>query len=186
VYFKFKRKEWVLYLMALKPVHSHQMYYLDPALIQGRERLEEWYTVIDTIPQGIKTQITAPVSDGLRGFQQLAASNGCAVRILLANEPVERRGHARLALRRHINNSACPSYVRKHVLEFSEREQDFRSYLTHPHLHLPTTTSAMESTGRLVRKATRTARTPESLRSRAVAFLRLKRSVVCNGFDVQH
>jgi len=218
VYFKFKRKEWVLYLMAVKSVRSHRMYYLDSALIQGREKLEEWYKAIDTIPQETGRQIKALVSDGLRGFQQLAATNWwthqrchfhllaslvrgkgkrryltrgsgvrdkilIAVRILLADEPIQRRNRARQALRRHINDSACPSYVRKHVLEFFEREQDFRAYLMHPTLNLPTTTSAMESTGRLVRKATRTARTPESLRLRAVAFLRLKRSMVCNGCD---
>ena len=218
MYFKFKRKEWVLYLMALKPVRSHRMYFLDPVLIRGRE-LEEWYRVIDTIPRDTRRQIKALVSDGLRGFQQLSASNGwihqrChfhllaslvrgkgkrryltrgssvrdkiildSIRILLADEPVEKRDRARRTLRRHINNPACPSYVRKHVLEFFEREQDFRAYLTHSMLNLPTTTSAMESTGRLVRKATRTARTPDSLSMRATAFLRLRRSVICNGCD---
>jgi hypothetical protein len=218
VYFKFKRKEWVLYLMALKPVRSHRMYFLDPAFLPGRERLEEWYKAIDTIPMETRNQITALVSDGLRGFQQLAAFNGwvhqrchfhllaslvrgkgkrryltrgssvrdkilTAMRTLLADESVQRRNRARRALRRYINDPTCPSYVRKHVLEFFEREQDFRAYLTHSTLNLPTTTSAMESTGRLVRKATRTARTPDSLSMRAVAFLRLKRSVVCNGCD---
>ena len=218
VYFKFKRKEWVLYLMAVKPIHSPRMYYRDPVLLKGRERLEEWYTAIDTIPRETRKQIIALVSDGLRGFQQLAASNdwvhqrchfhllaslvhgkgkrryltrGSSVRdrilesmrILLSDESVQKRDQSRQSLRRHINNPLCPSYVRKHVLEFFERERDFRSYLTHPRLHLPTTTGAMESTGRLVRKATRTARTPKSLRLRAVAFLRLKQSVVCNGCD---
>ena len=96
---------------------------------------------------------------------------------------IEKRNHARSTLRRHINNPACPSYVRKHVLEFFEREQDFRVYLTRPCLNVPTTTNAVESTGRLVRKATRTARTPEALRLRATAVLRLKRSVACNGFS---
>jgi len=218
VYFKFKRKEWVMYLMALKPRHSHHMYFLDPVLLRGRERLEEWYKAIDTIPPKTGKQIKALVSDGLRGFQQLATSHGwvhqrchfhllaslvrgkgkrryltrgsnvrdkilTVVRILLADKSVRKRERSRQALRRYINDPACPSYVRKHVLEFFEREHDFRAYLTHPTLNLPTTTSAMESTGRLVRKATRTARTPESLRMRAVAFLRLKRSVTCNGFD---
>ena len=75
VYFKFKRKEWVLYLMALKPVRSHRMYFLDPVLLLGRERLEQWYTAIDTIHSKTGKQITALVSDGLRGCQQLAASS---------------------------------------------------------------------------------------------------------------
>jgi len=218
VYFKFKRKEWVMYLMALKPVHSHRMYFLDPVLFPGRERLEEWYKAIDTISPKTGKQIKALVSDGLRGFQRLATSHGWAhqrchfhllaslvrgkgkrryltrgsgvrdkildsVRVLLADDSIEKRNRTRSMLRRHIDNPTCPSYVRKHVLEFFEREHDFRSYLAHPKLSLPITTSAMESTGRLVRKATRTARTPESLQLRAVAFLRLKRSVVCNGCD---
>jgi transposase-like protein len=218
VYFKFKRKEWVLYLMAVKPIRSSRMYFLDSILTKGRERLEAWYEAIDTLPDHVRKQVVALVSDGLRGFQQLAASNEwihqrcpfhllaslvrgkgkrryltrgssvrdkilTAVRILLSDESVQKRDRARRALHRHINDPACPSYVRKHVLEFFEREQDFRAYLTHVTLDLPTTTSAMESTGRLVRKAARTARTAESLRLRAVAFLRLKQSVVCNGCD---
>ena len=216
VYFKFARREWVLYLMALKPVRSRRMYFLDPVLIKGRERLEAWYEAIDTVSPDIKKRIRALVSDGLRGFQQLAANEGWAhqrchfhllaslvrgkgkrryltqgsgvrdqvlqaVRVLLADGPTPKRERARRALRRYIDDPACPTYVRKHILELFEREQDFRAHLNHSRLNLPTTTSAMESTGRLVRKATRTARTSESLRLRAVAFLRLKRSVACNG-----
>ena|SRR3989344_916950 len=40
VYFTFERREWVLYLMAMKPIHFHRMYFLDPVLVKGRERLE--------------------------------------------------------------------------------------------------------------------------------------------------
>lgn len=216
VYFKFKRKEWVLYLMALKPLHSHRMCFLDPVLIRGRERIEGWEEAVDTIPTHVRRQIRGLVSDGLRGFQGLAAYHGwvhqrChfhllaslvrgkgkrryrtrgsgvrdsvlkAVRVMLGPEPAAARDRAKRALTRHIADPKCPAYVRKHVLEFFEREQDFRTYLTHPVLNFPTTTSAMESTGRLVRKATRTVRTPESLLLRATAFLRLKRFVVCNG-----
>ena len=218
VYFKFERKEWVLYLMAVKPVRDHRMYFLDPVLIKGRERLEAWYEAIDTIPTETRRQIRALVSDGLRGFQQLAASNRwvhqrChfhllaslvrgkgkrryltrgssvrdkileSVRVLLADRSAQKCSRARRSLLRYIDDPECPSYVRKHVLEFFEREQDFRVYLTRPRLNVPTTTNAVESTGRLVHKATRTARTPESLRLRATAFLRLKRSVMCNGYS---
>lgn len=218
VYFKFQRKEWVLYLMAVKPIQSKRMYFLDPVLIKGRERLEAWEQAIDTIPRDIRKQIRGLVSDGLRGFQGFAATNEwihqrChfhllaslvrgkgkrqyrtkgspvrdrvlkAVRTMLANGPSSKRNRARRTLRQYATDSTCPAYVRKHVIEFLEREDDFRSYLAYPKLNLPTTTNAMESSGKLVRKATRTARTPESLRLRAVAFLRLKRSVACNGFD---
>jgi hypothetical protein len=218
VYFKFRRKEWVLYLMAVKPVRSPRMYFLDPILVPGRERIEIWKEAINTIPQDIEKQIRGLVSDGLRGFQSLAQTHGWVhqrchfhllaslvrgkgkrryrtrgssvrdevlklVRIMLADVSKAKRDCARQTLRTRITEQACPAYVRKHVIEFLEREQDFRTYLTYPKLNLPTTTCAMESTGRLVRRATRTARTPESLKLRAIAFLRLKRSVVCNGSD---
>lgn len=218
IYFKFNRREWVLYLMALKPTYSYRMYFLDPVLKQGREKIEVWHEAMDTIPEETRKQITGLVSDGLRGFQGLSEANGwvhqrChfhllaslvrgkgkrryltrgssvrdkilhAVRIMLADEPKEKRDRARRRLRRYLTDPTCPSYVRKHVIEFLEREQDFRTHLTHPRLNLPTTTNAMESTNKLMRGATRTARTPQSLLLRATAFLRLKESVFCNGSD---
>lgn len=218
VYFKFQRREWVLYQMALKPIHSKRMYFLDPVLIKGRETITAWEQVVSTIPPQTKKQIRGLVSDGLRGFQGLAVHHQwvhqrChfhllsslvrgkgkrryltkgssvrdeilkAVRTMLLDGPQAKRDRARRALTRYIADARCPAYVRKHVIEFFEREQDFRAYLTHPTLDLPKTTNAMESSGKLMRKATRTARTPESLKLRAVAFLRLKQSVVCNGCD---
>ena len=215
VYFTFERREWVLYLMAVKPARSRRMYFLDPVLVRGRERLGVWSDTFDALPKRIAKCIRALVSDGLPGFPELAARKGWVyqrchfhllaslvrgkgmrryrtrgstvrervleyARILLADEPKKHR-HARAALRRYASDPSCPAYARKHVKELLLREEDFRSYLMHPLLNLPTTTNAMESTGRLVRKATRTARTPESLLLRATAYLRLKRSVTCNG-----
>lgn len=216
VYFRFARREWVLYLMALKPVRSRRMYFLDPAFIKGRERLEAWCETVGTIPSHAKERIRALVSDGLRGFQQLSEREGwehqrChfhllsalvrgkskrryaargsaardailkAVRILLADSSKQKCESARRTLSRYATDPSCPAYVRKHVMEFLEREDDFRTYVHHPALDLPTTTNAVESAGRLVRKATRTARTPESVLLRATALLRLKKSIACNG-----
>lgn len=216
VYFRFARREWVLYLMALKPVRSRRMYFLDPVLIKGRERLGAWHEAVGTIPPQAKGRIRALVSDGLRGFQQLSEREGwrhqrChfhllsalvrgkskrryvargsaardailkAVRVLLAHSPKRECESSRRALSRYVTDPSCPAYVHKHVVEFLEREDDFRTYLRHPELALPTTTNAVESAGRLVRKATRTTRTPESVLLRATALLRLKKSIVCNG-----
>lgn len=221
VYFKFQRREWVLYLMAVKPLSAHHMYFLDPILVKGREKIETRYTAVETIPVQTRNRIRGLVSDGLRGFQGLAAHHGwvhqrChfhllsslvrgkgkrryltkgssvrddvlkATRTMLADASKRKRDRARYALANHIADPKCPAYVRKHILEFFEREQDFRAYLTHPELNLPTTTNAMEPSGKLVRKATRTARTPESLKLRATAFLRLKQSVTCNGSHTQN
>lgn len=216
LYFKFKRREWVMYLMAVKSAHGHKAYFLDPVLLEGRECYERWVQAIATIPPAVKKRICAFVSDGFRGSQLLSEQNHwlhqrChfhllanlvrgkskrryrvrssrlrdglleATRTILNSQSVHMLARARKTMRRLIGRSTCPPYIRKQALEFLEREQDFRTYLTHPKLNLPTTTNAIESTGQMMRKATRTARTPQSLTLRATTFLRLKKYVICNG-----
>ncbi len=216
LYFKFKRREWVMYLMAAKSARGKKAYFLDPVLLEGRECYERWVQAITMIPLPVKKRIRAFVSDGFRGSQLLSEQNRwlhqrChfhllanlvrgkgkrryrirssrlrdtlleATRIILNSQSSHLLAQARITARRLINRSTCPPYIRKQALEFLEREQDFRTYLHYPKLHLPTTTSAIESTGRMMRRATRTTRTPESLLLRATAFLRLKKFVICNG-----
>lgn len=216
LYFKFKRKEWVMYLMAVKPARSKKAYFLDPALLEGRECYERWAQAITTIPPTIKKRVCAFVSDGFRGSQLLSEQNGwlhqrchfhllanmvrgkgkrryrirssrlrdkllAATRIMLTSQNTNVLPRARKTIRGLIGRPTCPPYIHKQALEFLEREQDFRTYLQYPKLNLPTTTNAIESTGQMMRKATRTARTPQSLLLRATAFLRLKKYVVCNG-----
>lgn len=216
LYFKFKRKEWVMYLMAMKSARSKKAYFLDPVLLEGRECYERWVRAVNTIPPAVKKRICAFVSDGFRGSQSLSEQNDwlhqrChfhllanlvrgkgkrryrirssklrdklleATRIILNNQSARILARARKTIRQLISRPTCPPYIRKQALEFLEREQDFRTYLHYPKLNLPTTTNAIESTGRMIRKATRTARTPKSLLLRATAFLRLKTYVVCNG-----
>jgi hypothetical protein len=217
LYFKFRCMEWVMYLMAVKPIRSKKAYFLDPVLLEGRECYERWVQVVATIPPAVKKRICAFVSDGFRGSQSLSIQNHwrhqrChfhllaalvrgkgkrryrirssalrdkileAARILLSSQSTSALPHARKIIRRLIGRPTCPPYIRKQALEFLEREQDFRTYLRCPKLNLPTTTNAIESTGQMMRRATRTARTPPSLLLRATAFLRLKRYVICNGY----
>lgn len=216
LYFKFRRREWVMYLMAVKPTRSTKAYFLDPVLLEGRECYERWVRAVATIPPAMKNRIRAFVSDGFRGSQLLSEQNRwlhqrChfhllanlvrgkskrryrvrnsrlrdkileATRTILNSQRTHLLAQARKTIRRLIGRVTCPPYIRKQALEFLEREQDFRTYLTHPKLNLPTTTNAIESTGQMMRKATRTARTPKSLLLRATTFLRLKKFVVCNG-----
>jgi len=74
-YFKFERRDWVLYIMALKPTNSNKAYFLDPILVKGKEKYGVWNKVIGDIPEHVKKDITALVTDGLRGAQQLAERN---------------------------------------------------------------------------------------------------------------
>jgi hypothetical protein len=216
LYFKFRRKEWVMYLMAVKPIRGEKAYFLDPMLFEGRECYERWCQATATIPPAVQKHIVAFVSDGFRGSQTLSEQNGwfhqrCHFHLLanlvrgkgkrryrvrgsrlrdhlletsqtmITSKNKDNLKAARSTIRRLISRQTCPPYIRKQTLEFLEREQDFRTYLRYPRLHLPVTTNAIESTGQMVRKATRTARTPTSLLLRATAFLRLKKSIVCNG-----
>lgn len=216
LYFKFRRREWVMYLMAVKPAHSHKAYFLDPVLLEGRECYERWAQAIATILPSVKKRIRAFVSDGFRGSQLLSEQNywlhqRChfhllanlvrgkskrryrvrssrlrdklleVARIILNSQSIYALAQARKTIRRLVGRSTCPPYIRKQALEFLEREQDFRTYLQYPKFNLPTTTNAVESTGQMMRRATRTARTPQSLILRATAFLRLKKYVICNG-----
>ena len=216
LYFKFKRREWVMYLMAVKSARGKKAYFLDPVLLEGRECYERWVKAVATIPPNVKSRVCAFVSDGFRGSQLLSEQNywlhqRChfhllanmvrgkgkrryrirssrlrdtlveTTRIILSSRDTHLLAQARETMRRLIRRLTCPPYIRKQALEFLEREQDFRTYLRYSKLNLPTTTNAIESTGRIVRRATRTARTPQSLLLRATAFLLLKRYVICNG-----
>ena len=216
LYFKFKRLDWVMYIMAVKPVNAHRAHFLDPILLEGKEGYERWRIAIATIPLDIKKQIKAFVSDGFRGSKLIAREQGwihqrChfhllmalirrhgrrsyrtrgaairekllgAVRTLLTSTDMAMTNQNILKAKRFIAHPLCPPWIRIQTVEFLRTLDDFRAYLIYPKLNLPTTTNAIESSAKIIRKATSTARTPESVLLRAKAFLRLKKSIICNG-----
>lgn len=216
LYFKFKRMDWVMYIMAMKPVRSSRAFFLDPVLLQGKESYERWHVAIATIPPVTKKRIRAFVSDGFRGSKLIAREHGwinqrChfhllmalirrhgrrsyrvkgagirekllgVVRVLLATtDDVMKRKHI-IKAQRLLSHPLCPPWIRKQTIEFLRTLDDFRAYLIYPELNLPATTNAIESTGKIIRKATGTARTPQSVLLRATTFLRLRKSIACNG-----
>lgn len=216
LYFKFRRMDWVMYVMAVKPIHSHKAYYLDPVLLEGKESYERWRQALATIHESIKNQVKAFVSDGFRGSKLIAREHGwihqrCHFHLLMAlirrhgRRSYRTKGAAirekllgvvRILLtttddaivkkqilksRRLILHTLCPPWIRIQTVEFLRTLNDFRAYLIYPELNLPVTTNAIESSGKIIRKATSMARTPESVRLRAIAFLRLKKLITCNG-----
>lgn len=216
MYFKFKRMDWVMYVMAIKPVNAHRAYYLDPVLLEGKEGYERWRITIATIPPTIKKRIRAFISDGFRGSKLIAKEHGwihqrCHFHLLIAL--IRRHGRRSyrtkgagirekllgavrtllsttdnavlkkqiLKARQLILHPLCPPWIRIQTVEFLRTLDDFRAYLIYPELNLPATTNAIESSGKIIRKATSTARTPKSVLLRATAFLQIKKSVTCNG-----
>jgi hypothetical protein len=216
LYFKFKRMDWVMYVMAVKPVKSHRAFFLDPVLLEGKEGYERWRMALATIPPETKKHVKAFVSDGFRGSKLIAREHGwihqrCHFHLLMAL--IRRRGRRSyrvkgagirerllgvvrillttsdstilkrqiLQARRLISHPLCPPWIRIQTVEFFRTLDDFRAYLIHPELNLPTTTNSLESSGKIIRKATSTARTSQSALLRATAFLRLRKSITCNG-----
>lgn len=76
VWFRFGKRVWTLYVMALKPVGRPQAIFLDPLLLPGMEWLGGWRIAVETIPEALRTRICAFVSDGFRGSATLARTHG--------------------------------------------------------------------------------------------------------------
>lgn len=81
LYFRFRGKDWVLYLMAVKPCQQSRAVFLDPLLLAGRENLRGWSQAITTIPAHIRRRIQASVSDEVAGIIRLGRSQGWIVQL---------------------------------------------------------------------------------------------------------
>lgn len=76
LWFRFKRRPWVLYLTALRPVQEDRAMFLDPVLLEGVESKEAWVKVIGMIPEDRRASIRAIVGDKFSGCRDIARSNG--------------------------------------------------------------------------------------------------------------
>lgn len=79
VYFRFRKKDWVLYLMAIKPCEQNRAVFLDPVLLAGRENMRGWSQALMTIPDHIHSRIRASVSDEISGIIKLSTGQGWIV-----------------------------------------------------------------------------------------------------------
>lgn len=71
-----KKGRYTLYLMTVRNVNDTIAYFLDPALLPGRESIDGWRMAMAEIPDDIRQRICAMVSDGLRGLRIIAVENG--------------------------------------------------------------------------------------------------------------
>src|SRR3989338_6338507 len=216
LYFKFKRMDWVMYVMAVKPIKSNRAFFLNPVLLQGKKCYERWRVALATIPPETKKRVKAFVSDGFRGSKLIAKEQGWVhqrchfhllmalirrhgrrsyrikgagirekllgvVRTLLTTTDSATLKRQTLKARRLISHPLCPPWIRIQTVEFLRTLDDFRAYLIYSELNLPTTNNSIESSGRIIRRATSTARTPQSVLLRATMFLRLRKFITCNG-----
>ena len=73
--FRFKRRPWVLYLMAFKPPDASSATFIDPVLQEGPESRDAWRQALKTIPAMNRAKIRALVCDNFRGSTTIAAEN---------------------------------------------------------------------------------------------------------------
>jgi hypothetical protein len=71
LWFRFKRKNWVAYSMAVKPTGTQTAHFLDPVMLAGREDAKNWLAAIATIPPAVGERIRALVADGFRGAKMI-------------------------------------------------------------------------------------------------------------------
>src|SRR5581483_427637 len=76
LWFRFKRRPWVLYLMAFKQPHASKAVFIDPVLQQGSESRTGWKRALETIPSESRSRIRALVCDNFAGSSTLASWNG--------------------------------------------------------------------------------------------------------------
>lgn len=220
LWFRFKKEDWVLFLMAIKPANNNKATLLDPVLLKGKESYENWSAAIDSIPNETKERIVAFVSDNFRPAKRLAREHhwihqlchfhliaqlqvrrGRRKKVLSGRnireeiyqyirESLETTDEQRLAflksqLQKSSNASDCPRKLRMITNEFLRAINLYRAYLLYSDLNLPTTTNAIESTGRMIRKVMSTISTPQALHFWATSLIRLHSEITCNGKHFQ-
>lgn len=70
-WFRFKGKQWTLYLVAVKSCTGKHAVFLDPVLLAGKEGASRWQYVFRSIPVKIRKRILGIVIDNLRGMRLL-------------------------------------------------------------------------------------------------------------------
>ena len=103
LWFRFNKRPWVLYQMALRPVESDTAVFVDPLLLRGRESKAGWEMALNTIPAKQRGQICAFVVDNFSGSSGIAKENGWLLQLCIYHVIAEFK--SRLGSRR-------PTYVR--------------------------------------------------------------------------
>ena len=76
LWFRFRKRRWILYLMALKSCKDRTAVFLDPILCLGNEGKSAWEQVFSTIDPNTRSRIQALVVDNLNGMKKIAEYQG--------------------------------------------------------------------------------------------------------------
>lgn len=106
------------------------------------------------------------------------------IRVMLETIDLKKSQEFRRELESLTRHPDCPRYLVMRVHEFLRTLDDFQTCLRHPELNLPTTSNTAETMIRLLRnllRRIRGTRTPQSFLRWTTAFIRNKKTIVCNG-----
>jgi hypothetical protein len=81
LWFRFKGRPWVLYLMALRPIEAAEATFVDPLLIEGPERKQAWQRAMETLSSDRRLKIRALVGDKFTGCRSIAEENGWVLQL---------------------------------------------------------------------------------------------------------
>lgn len=114
----------------------------------------------------------------------LAGRRRAAARIrqLITEEDPHAMTQCLRSLRRLARDAVCPYKIRGVIREAIRRREEYRSYLTHPDLRLPTTTNVIENMNARIRELagrSRGFRTPASLERWITGFVRNNPTARC-------
>lgn len=76
IWFRLGKVRWVAYVMAVRSISGKTAHFLRPIVCEENESRAGWERAIESIPTGIRKRISALVSDGLRGLNQIAKERG--------------------------------------------------------------------------------------------------------------
>lgn len=81
IWFRFRKRRWILHLMALKSCSDNTAVFLDPILRLGNEGKSGWEQVFSTIAPEPRGRIQALIVDNLNGMKKIAKHEGWVLQL---------------------------------------------------------------------------------------------------------
>lgn len=136
----FRRRYWVVYFCAVKPVRSNYAWILRPRVYAGKERYDAWNMVISQLPPNMAQRIKAFVSDGFRGSSRIVRQYGwihqrCHFHLLA--QLYRRQGIRKKTLRQRAKRKLITGLIRRCLTATKPRSVSYYHRRLHHEANLP-------------------------------------------------
>jgi len=141
VWFRFGKRKWLRYDMAVKPVGVPTAFLLEPLILEGEERLQNWQLALATIPPDVYGRIRALVADGFSGCKAIARHHRWVIQMYhqhLDSRLLGRPGHRRAVRGAAVRNTAVEMIQQARTTpdghQLAILQQALSEYAHHPDL----------------------------------------------------